>query len=314
MYVNLNINSQGEGAMKKLKSGVVGLDSLLDGGLNENSTTVVIGTSGAGKTTFATQFLRRGLEAGNDALFVSLDENQNQIIKEAVEMGWTGIHDYLEDGSLVFIDASGKKFSKFIRHELPTFVEEWKGSESRIVVDPLTPVIWSTDGRYEQRELLMLLLKETKNIGTTVCTLEEHGSAGDLSGTEIVIPMYLADSVIHLKYTRDHGATSRVLEIVKCRNSRHSELSHPYTIVKGFGLLVQGRTRRLNKTRKAPEALKRQLAKHQKSFSKRVWNNIISSLDSLNDEDFADVDLTQLVSDLVTAYSEDKDKNAKKNG
>ena len=160
----------------------------------------------------------------------------------------------------------------------------------------------------------MLLLKETKNIGTTVCTLEEHGSSGDLSGNEIVIPMYLADSVIHLKYTRDHGATSRVLEIVKCRNSRHSELSHPYTIVKGFGLLVQGRTRRLNKTRKAPEALKRQLAKHEKSFSKRVWNNIINSLDRLNDEDFADVDLTQLVSDLVTAYSEDKDKNAKKNG
>jgi hypothetical protein len=160
----------------------------------------------------------------------------------------------------------------------------------------------------------MLLLKETKNIGTTVCTLEEHGTAGDLSGTEIVIPMYLADSVIHLKYTRREGKTSRVLEIVKCRNSRHSELSHPYTIVKGFGILVQGRTRRLDKTRKAPESLKEQLAKYEKSFSKRVWANIISSLDNLNDEDFADVDLTQLVADLVTAYSKEKDKDAKKNG
>jgi KaiC/GvpD/RAD55 family RecA-like ATPase len=300
--------------MRKIKSGVVGLDSLLDGGVNENSTTVVIGTSGAGKTTFATQFLRRGLESGHDSLFVSLDENQTQIIKEAKEMGWTDIHDYLDDGSLVFIDASGKKFSKFIRHELPTFVEEWRGSESRIVVDPLTPVIWSTDGRYEQRELLMLLLKETKNIGTTVCTLEEHGSAGDLSGTEIVIPMYLADSVIHLKYTRRSGATSRQLEIVKCRNSRHSELSHPYTIVKGFGILVQGRTRSLDRTRKAPEALKQQLAKHEKSFSKRVWANIISSLDNLNDEDFADVDLNQLVTDLVTTYSEERNEDAKKNG
>jgi KaiC/GvpD/RAD55 family RecA-like ATPase len=281
--------------MRKIKSGVVGLDSLLDGGVNENSTTVVIGTSGAGKTTFATQFLRRGLESGHDSLFVSLDENQTQIIKEAKEMGWTDIHDYLDDGSLVFIDASGKKFSKFIRHELPTFVEEWRGSESRIVVDPLTPVIWSTDGRYEQRELLMLLLKETKNIGTTVCTLEEHGSAGDLSGTEI-------------------GPTSRQLEIVKCRNSRHTELSHPYTIVKGFGILVQGRTRSLDRTRKAPEALKQQLAKHEKSFSKRVWANIISSLDNLNDEDFADVDLNQLVTDLVTTYSEERNEDAKKNG
>lgn len=293
--------------MKKIKSGVVGLDSLMDGGMNENSTTVVIGTSGAGKTTFAAQFLRRGLETGKDALFVSLDENQEQIIKEAIEMGWNDIRDYIEDGSLVFIDASGKKFSKFIRHELPTFVEEWKGSESRIVVDPLTPVIWSTEGRYEQRELLMLLLKETKKIGTVVCTLEEHGSRGDLSGNEIVIPMYLADNVVHLKYTRKEGGTSRFLEIVKCRNSRHSNLSHTYTIVKGFGLLVQGRTRRIEKTKKVPQELKKLLKKYEKSFSARVWNNIKSSLDNLNDEDFEDVDITQLVEDLIMTYSEETD-------
>jgi KaiC/GvpD/RAD55 family RecA-like ATPase len=312
--MNFDINQNGERPMRKIKSGVVGLDSLLDGGLNENSATVVIGTSGAGKTTFAAQFLRRGLERGNDALFVSLDENQDQIIKEAVEMGWSDIHDYLEDGSLVFIDASGKKFSKFFRHELPTFVEEWKGSESRIVVDPLTPVIWSTEGRYEQRELLMVLLKETKKIGTVVCTLEEHGARGDLSGNEIVIPMYLADSVIHLKYSRTDGATSRLLEIIKCRNSRHSAVSHPYTIVRGFGLLVQGKAPRKSKTTKSTEDLKRQLRKYEKTFSKRVWSNIISSLDNLNDEDFADVDLNQLVDDLVTTYSEEKDVNAKKNG
>lgn len=300
--------------MRKIKSGVVGLDSLLDGGLNENSSTVVIGTSGAGKTTFAAQFLRRGLEAGNDSLFVSLDENQDQIIKEAVEMGWADINEYLDDGSLVFIDASGKKFSKFIRHELPTFVEEWKGSESRIVVDPLTPVVWSTEGRYEQRELLMLLLKETKKIGTVVCTLEEHGARGDLSGNEIVIPMYLADSVIHLKYTRKEGVSSRILEIVKCRNSRHSNLSHPYSIVRGFGLLVQGKPKRESKTRRAPEELKKQLKKHEKQFSRKVWNNIIASLDNLKDEDFAGVDLNQLANDLITTYSEAKGSNAKKNG
>ncbi len=314
MYIYHNINLRGKEVMRKIKSGVVGLDSLLDGGINETSTTVVIGASGAGKTTFATQFLRRGLERGHDALFVSLDENQDQIIKEAMEMGWTDINGYLEDGSLVFIDASGKKFSKFIKHELPTFVEEWKGSESRIVVDPLTPVIWSTRGRYEQRELLMILLKETKRIGTVVCTLEEHGSIGDLSGNEIVIPMYLADSVVHLKYTRKDGVSSRILEIVKCRNSRHSNLSHPYTIVRGFGLLVQGKARRQSKTKRIPKELKRQLQKHEKSFSKRVWNNIVSSLDNLNDEDFADVDLEQLVTDMVTTYSKEKNSNAKKNG
>ncbi|MFQ6059684.1 MAG: RAD55 family ATPase [Thermoplasmata archaeon] len=58
--------------MKKIKSGIYGLNELIDGGMNENSTTVVIGSSGAGKTTFATQFIRRGLEEGQEGIFVRL--------------------------------------------------------------------------------------------------------------------------------------------------------------------------------------------------------------------------------------------------
>ena len=50
--------------VKKISSGIFGLDALIDGGFNEDSATVVIGSSGAGKTILATQYLRRGLEKG----------------------------------------------------------------------------------------------------------------------------------------------------------------------------------------------------------------------------------------------------------
>ena len=174
--------------MRKIKSGIYGLNPLLDGGVNENSTTVVIGRSGAGKTTIATQFIRRGLQDGQEGVFVSLDENKEQIIREAVEMGWSDILDYLDDELLVFIDASGREFSNFIRKELPAFVADWKGSNARIAIDPLTPVLWSTKDLYEQRDLIGFMFKETRKVGTVLCTLEEHG-ATDLTGPETVIPM-----------------------------------------------------------------------------------------------------------------------------
>src|SRR5512137_1607840 len=101
--------------MKKIKSGIYGLNQLLDGGVNENSATVIIGAAGAGKTTCAIQFIRRGLETGQLGIFVSLDENRDQIVKEAIAMGWDEINDYIEDEKLIFIDASGKDFADFIR-------------------------------------------------------------------------------------------------------------------------------------------------------------------------------------------------------
>ena len=285
--------------MRKIRSGIYGLNPLLDGGVNENSTTVVIGRSGAGKTTLATQFIRRGLQDGQEGVFVSLDENKEQIIREAVEMGWSDILDYLDNELLVFIDASGREFSNFIRKELPAFVADWKGSNARIVVDPLTPVLWSTKDMYEQRDLIGYMFKQTRKVGTVLCTLEEHGP-GDLAGPETVIPMYLADCVVHLKFNSDHANPSRLLNIVKCRNSRHSPSAHPFQIVRGLGIVIEGVDGRKTVSAKAPSQLRQLLLTH--SMPKNVRDALEKSLDGLTDEDFRSLKPEQVLDLIVQEY------------
>lgn len=289
--------------MKKIKSGIYGLNPLLDGGVNENSTTVVIGASGAGKTTFATQFVRRGLESGQEGIFVSLDENKDEIIREAIEMGWREILDYLDKEKLVFIDASGKEFSSFIRKELPSFVAEWKGSNSRISIDPLTPVMWSVKDQYERRDLIGFLLKQARRVGTVLCTLEEHGSLGDLSGPETIIPMYLADCVIHLRYKPIDGAVSRTLKIVKCRSSKHSDLTHAYRIVKGLGLVVERGNYTKADTTKIPAKLKADVSKLVGDrLPSQVKARLTRALDELTDDDFKGVETSELIEDIIEEY------------
>lgn len=288
--------------MKKIKSGIFGLNALCDGGINEKSTTVVIGSPGAGKTTFATQFIKRGLEEDQSGIFVSLDENQDQIINEAIERGWTEINDFIDSGLLLFIDASGKEFSSFIREELPGFVNEWEGANARIAIDPLTPVVWAIQDRYEQRELLSFLLKEMRKIGTVLCTLEEHGFKGDLSGKETIIPMYLADSVIHLKYIRGKGEVSRNLEIVKCRNSRHSKKSHMYKILRGFGIVLQHSGERIPIENKISNELK-DLLEENDNISSQNKRRLNSYLETLNDEDFHDLHLADVIKSILEEYS-----------
>jgi KaiC/GvpD/RAD55 family RecA-like ATPase len=289
--------------MDKIRSGIYGLNPLLDGGINEHSTTVVIGASGAGKTTFALQFIMRGMEVGDDGVFISLDENQKQIIIEAEAMGWTNIHKYIKDERLVFIDASGEQFSNFIKVELPDFINEWKGTKSRIVIDPLTPVLWATKERYEQRELMSFLLKEVRKVGTVLCTLEEHGSMGDLSGQETIIPMYIADCIIHLKYRTINESVMRSLQIIKCRSSKHSETSHPYRIVGGLGLVVQHVGLPVPKTRKISDNLLAKFNDYAPKLPKDVRVRVSKALNSLSDFELRDVDPDQLIVDLVEEYS-----------
>ena len=285
--------------MNKIKSGVCGLDPLLNGGMNDRSITAVIGSSGTGKTTFSVQFMKRGLDTGQLGIFISLDENKEQIIKEAIEMGWHNIRDYLDDKKLIFIDASGKKFADFVKTELPEFISQWTGANTRIVIDPLTPVIWAIDDRYEQRQVLSFLFKETTKIGTVVSTLEEHGTAGNLSGNETIIPMYLADCVVHLRHASEKKMPGE-LKIVKCRSSKHSKVTHPYTIVKGLGIVIRRTPGERTASRRIPEQIKSDLK--ISNLSPSALKSIDSVLDELTDDDFEGLDVTQVVEDLINQY------------
>ena len=57
--------------MKKVASGIKGLDSVLNGGFNHPSTVLVAGTAGAGKTTFVMQSLVNAAKEGENGLFIS---------------------------------------------------------------------------------------------------------------------------------------------------------------------------------------------------------------------------------------------------
>lgn len=295
--------------MNKIKSGVYGLNKLMDGGINQNTITAVIGSSGAGKTTFATYFLKRGLEQGEEAIFITLDEEPKQIIKEVVEMGWENIEDYIDEGAMVFVDAGGKQFSDFIKTELSGFVDEWKGYNARIIIDPLTPVLWSVQQKYEQRDLVSFLLRETRKIGTVVCTLEEHSILGDLSGPDLVIPMYLADNVIHLRYKSHENPERRDMKIIKCRSSRHSHFWHPYKITKGSGIIIQdaslsGETppHIVDMNSRLEAALAKIPAAKKKNLTPKVSHSIYWTVSLLSLEDIGALDPDYIIKQILMEY------------
>ena len=136
-------------------------------------------------------------------------------------------------------------------------------------------------------------------MGTVLCTLEEHG-ATDLTGPETVIPMYLADCVIHLRFDHVAAKHTREMQIIKCRNSRHDQEPYPYEILKGLGIVLQGVDARRTATAKVPSQLRQMLL--TRALPKEARERLEKSLDGLTDEDFRSLKPEQVLELILQEY------------
>jgi len=221
----------------RIDTGIFGLDMLLDSGFWSNSVNVILGSAGTGKTVFALQFILKGLENGEKGIFVSFDMDSKDIIETAHSLGWD-ISGYVNSRQLVIKKFFAEDVS-YINNDLLNFItrESKTDSSVRIVIDSFTPLISSLD--YEMRYDVNFFFNQLKSLGTSVVTLEEPLN-GDISRPSVEIPLFLGDSVIHLKNIGYGEAFNRTLRIIKHRSSWHAEGVFPYRILKGLGIFVEG--------------------------------------------------------------------------
>jgi len=74
---------------KRVKSGIPGMDQLMDGGIPEGNLVVLSGDPGSGKTIFCWQFLYSGaLNYNEPGVYVSLEQSYEEVIKGASEFEW----------------------------------------------------------------------------------------------------------------------------------------------------------------------------------------------------------------------------------
>jgi len=222
----------------RVRTGIIGLDELLGGGYRPNTVNIVLGSAGVGKTIFALQFLLKGLENGYKGVFVSFDMDVKNVLDLARSMGWEEVEDYVRSGKLVVGSNFHVEDIMYLNDELLNFILNHNSEDNlRIVVDSFTPLIASLS--FEMRKEVNWFFSKLREVGTTVVTLEEPLN-GDLNSPSITVPVFLGDSVIHMKNIGYGEAFNRTLRIVKHRGSWHAEGVFPYRILRGLGIVVEG--------------------------------------------------------------------------
>ena len=88
--------------IKRVPTGVVGLDLLLQGGLLPNRSYLVSGEAGTGNTTICMQFLLSGPAQGEKALYVTVDERPTELLQSAASLHWD-LQKHVHDKKLVLL-------------------------------------------------------------------------------------------------------------------------------------------------------------------------------------------------------------------
>jgi circadian clock protein KaiC len=73
----------------KARTGIAGLDDVLNGGLARGRVFLLEGSPGTGKTTIALSFLMQGAADGERGLYVTLSESEAELRDGAASHGWT---------------------------------------------------------------------------------------------------------------------------------------------------------------------------------------------------------------------------------
>lgn len=216
---------------KRIKTGVPGLDEMLQGGLPEGHIVLLMGSFGTGKTTMALQFLMEGLRNGEHCIFISLEEDKDSVIKNSESFGWdvSGHISKKKLGLFKLEPSDAKTTITRIKSELPKFVKSF--GAKRVVIDSVSLLNMMFPNDSERRANLFNLCQLLRSTGATSILTAEVKDENPRSSRD-GLAEYTADGVLLLQSDEnsDSGEVQLTLRVLKMRRTSHSRRVKPYTI------------------------------------------------------------------------------------
>jgi circadian clock protein KaiC len=225
---------------ERIATGIKNFDSLIEGGFEKNSTNLIVGSSGSGKSIFAVQFLIEGMEKGETCLYITFEEGKDEFYSNMLDFGWD-LEKYEEEGRFFFLVYTPEK--------VKTMLEEGGGTiESvvltkkikRIVIDSITSFELLFEKELEKRESALSLFSMLSKWDCTSLLTYEGTPSPEKKVTSRVLD-FESDAIILLYFIRERKQRVRYLEVLKMRGTKHSLSIYPFTIEK-TGITVSDKT------------------------------------------------------------------------
>jgi circadian clock protein KaiC len=203
----------------QLKSGIEALDTLLGGGLDSGTSSLLLGPAGCGKSTIAVRYAVTAVEQGGRAALFAFDETLATLVVRAKGLGLE-IRKHVEDKNLFLrqVDAAELSPGQFV-HEIRDLVE--KQDLKLLIIDSLNGFLNAMPGeQFLAMQLHELLVFLSQKGVATLMTVAQHGFVGSNIDTPVDVS-YLADTVLLFRYFEAGGEVRQALSVIKKRSGEH---------------------------------------------------------------------------------------------
>lgn len=211
-------NFRRDGDQEPVASGSEALDSLLGGGLERGTSTLIIGAAGTGKSSLATMVMMAAARRGEASAMFTFDESVRSLVSRSEGLGFP-LQRHLDDG-MVRVQAidpaelSPGEFIQGIRDAVETH------GARVVVIDSLNGYL---NAMPEERFMIVQLHEVLAYLGQmgvlTILVSAQQGLVGHMINNIDV--SYLADSVILLRYFESRGSVRQAISVLKKRTGAH---------------------------------------------------------------------------------------------
>lgn len=238
-------------SMERTKSGVPGFDEIIGGGFPKGTCCLVTGTAGSGKTTFAVQFLYKGItDYGENGVYVSLEERPKDLRQEMLNFGWD-MAKMEKEKKLAIIDVGSARESiktteqysmrnmgarlniSALSAHIFEVCREVKAQ--RIVIDSIPSLQLRLKDEAEVRRATSLFSNLLLEMERTSLMITEIADTHDFS--RYGFEEYVTRGVVVMRLIPQYGELKRTIQTMKMRGTHHSTRTYPMEI-SGNGIVV----------------------------------------------------------------------------
>jgi KaiC/GvpD/RAD55 family RecA-like ATPase len=215
-----------------VKTGVPGVDTILNGGIYPGSAVLVSGPPGSGKSIFGMQFIYAGAkDLGEKGLVLAIEETDRSLSEYASSIGLDRWDELVEKGSIVRM--TDDYFSKL---DLPGSLEGLmemlsRTDAKRMVLDSMNLFKYYFPQEPDRRRYLLKFIRILKKRGITSLMVSEIMEV--FPHMALTDEMYMSDGNISLFLSRQGNNVERCFWVTKMRRQPFSMKIVPMSIGKG---------------------------------------------------------------------------------